>query len=271
MKTFVRPKYKVWSINMENSFNKYRYLWWSVSCLVGREFVRFFMEPSRVVGIVLQPLLFLTVFGVGFQQSFFWQVDKNVSYAAFFFPGILALTVLFGAIYSTLTLVEDKKLGFFRLALIAPGGVQGALLGKLLATVLMSFSQALLFLPLIFVLQLHVTLLGFAQILIALWFGSVCCGLLGLLFAWLSPSSSAFHALMSVILIPLWLLSGAMFPLSNSVLKMLALANPVSYLVDAIRASFFGVGSFGNNLALLFGFSVLLGILVFRVGARGLK
>lgn len=202
--------------------------------LTVREWRRLLMEPSRVVGILLQPLLFLAVFGFGFHTSF--QLgDSVIYYAEFFFPGILGLVVLFSSIYSTLTLVDDKKCGFFRLALVGPGGIIGAVLGKIVATFTLGFVQTCLFLPLALVLGITVSLSMLVEVLALLFLGSLVFAIIGVSFAWLSPSPSAFHALMSVILIPMWLLSGAMFPLDTKVLSTLALLNPMAYLVSGLR------------------------------------
>jgi ABC-2 type transport system permease protein len=238
----------------------------SLSTMIGREFKRFFSEPSRIVGMLVQPLLFLLVFGLGFHKSFSWSKINEASYAAFFYPGILALVVLFAAIYATLTLVDDKRCGFFLLSITAPGGVFGALLGKIIATTILAFLQALLFLPVMFFLSLSLSAQAFFCLLGFLFLGSLCLAILGVMLAWLSPSSSAFHALMSIILIPSWLLSGAMFPLEDIKLKVLARFNPMSYLVDALRELFFMHStSFTNAIFLLiygFVFSVLLCIAV---------
>lgn len=211
-----------------NTFN-------TIKLLVKREFYRLKAEPSRVVGMMLQPLLFLIVFGAGFHQSFFWAKSGDVAYSEFFFSGILALVLLFASIYSTLTLIDDKKCGLFRLVLVAPSGVFGAILGKVIATAILGFCQAAVFLALGTSIAFVLTWQTAFQAMVFLGLGSLMCSLLGVIFAWLSPSNAAFHALMSVVLIPMWLLSGAMFPLQGSWMEMLAVINPMSYLVEALR------------------------------------
>jgi len=211
-----------------------------IGLIVSREFSRVRREPSRIIGMLIQPLVFLVVFGMGFHKSFIISGQADLSYSTFFYPGILALVVLFASIYATLTLVDDKKCGFFRLVLVSPAGVAGALLGKVVATASLGLSQSLLFLPIMYFLSINI---GFYQtlILIALLsLGSLCFALVGVLFAWLSPTSSAFHALMSIILIPMWLLSGAMFPLDNILLKISSIVNPMAYLVQALRLCLLG-------------------------------
>lgn len=222
----------------------------TVRLLVSREWRRLLMEPSRVVGVLAQPLLFLAVFGAGFHDSF-RLADGNLSYVGFFFPGILGLVVLFSSIYATLTLVDDKRCGFFRLVLIGPGGVLGAVLGKIIATAALGLAQGLLFLPLICFLPVNRNLGSLAFALVFLGVGSLCFALIGVLFAWLSPSPSAFHALMSIILIPMWLLSGAMFPIVRGFFWWFSYLNPMAYLVSGLRVCLLGVG--GNAVFDLMG------------------
>ena len=218
--------------------------------LAWREWQRVFMEPSRLFGMLLQPLIFLIVFGVGFRSSFNYK-DGGVEYAHFFFPGVLGLVVLFASIYATLTLVDDKKCGLFRTVLCSPGGLHAAILGKILGTALLGFSQSLLFLPL---LCLWLESLSFSFLILSLGYlflGALCFSTLGVLFAWISPSSSAFHALMSIILIPMWLLSGAMFPIESSMFFWMAYINPMSHMVNGLR-SLFIASSYVHSLSILF-------------------
>lgn len=233
--------------------------------LVRREWLRLLMEPSRMLGVLLQPLVFLAVFGAGFNQTF--RMD-DTNYTAFFFPGILGLVVLFSSIYATLTLVEDKKCGFFKLVMVGPGGVLGALLGKVLATLSLGFSQSLLFLPIAYFLPINHDAKTFLLVIAFLFLGSLCFSLIGVLFAWICPSSSAFHALMSVILIPMWLLSGAMFPLPLGVLSWLSFFNPMSYLVLGLRSQFLEAKPLLGNLMFLGVFSVLFAMVLWFLSKR---
>lgn len=236
--------------------------------IVSREFFRVRREPSRIIGMLLQPLVFLIVFGMGFHKSFKLSEQADLSYSAFFYPGILALVVLFASIYATLTLVDDKKCGFFRLVLVSPSGVKGALMGKVLATALLGFSQSLLFLPLIYFLAIRLSFFQVLSLISLLFLGSLCFALLGVLFAWLSPTSSAFHALMSIILIPMWLLSGAMFPLDNFILKASSILNPMAYFVQALRFCLMNSGLWLFEALILVFFCVIFTFLLARAIKR---
>lgn len=227
--------------------------------MVRREFLRIKMEPSRIAGMLLQPLLFLLVFGLGFHRSFLLPDHRELSYAAFFYPGILGLVVLFSSIYATLTLVDDKKCGFFRLMTISPAGLFGAVVGKVCATTILGFSQSLLFLPLVWFLPIELHTISLGATLSLLFLGAFCCSLTGVFLAWLSPSPSAFHALMSVLLIPMWLLSGAMFPIKDTIFWWPSFVNPMSHLVDGLRGSMLGISSSLPHLVALVVCSIFIG------------
>jgi ABC-2 type transport system permease protein len=220
------------------------------------------------VGMLLQPLVFLCVFGLGFDSSFSLGTDRDLRYGAFFYPGILGLVVLFAAIYATLTLVDDKKCGFFRLIIISEAGLKGALIGKISATTLIAFSQSLLFLPLTFIVFPKLNLKQWLIVLLLLMLASLLCALMGVLFAWLSPSSSVFHALMSIILIPMWLLSGAMFPLDNMFLRTLSIINPMAYIIGALRECLIHNNFNIITMIIIIIFSLLLSILLAFVAQK---
>lgn len=231
-----------------------------------REWRRMMMEPSRVLGVMLQPLLFLFVFGVGFDGSFFLE-GRDVRYISFFYPGILGLVVLFASIYATLTLVEDKKCGFFRLILCGPGGVGFAVLGKVLATAILGFMQGLLFFLLLPFLSIKLSFWSVVASMVWLLLGALCFSVMGVLCAWISPSSSSFHALMSIVLIPMWLLSGAMFPVEKGAFYWLSFVNPMSYFVDGLRAILIDNSGQPNVLG-LFIFLALLSVTLMVVSRR---
>lgn len=222
--------------------------------LISREWLRLFKEPSRLLGMILQPLLFLLLFGAGFEQI-------KVNYLSYFYPGILALVVLFSSIYSTLSLVDDKNTGFFSYVALGPCGLRGAILGKLLATFSVAFLQSILFLVLIFFLDLEKSHINFLRLIFSLALGSLVFSTLGVLFALAVSSSSAFHALMSVILMPMWLLSGAMFPLLNSAFCFLLYINPMSFFVSILQQNIFGAK---ENQILLY-LALLFCLLIFQM------
>ncbi|MCA9064694.1 MAG: ABC transporter permease, partial [Planctomycetaceae bacterium] len=119
--------------------------------LAGRELIRFFRQRTRVIGAIGQPVIFWILFGAGLRNSFQspdWaqQLDHAVTYQEYFFPGIAALIVLFTAIFSTISIIEDRREGFLQGVLVAPVSRASIVAGKLLGGGTLAMIQAGLFL-----------------------------------------------------------------------------------------------------------------------------
>lgn len=214
--------------------------WNAILVLVRREWLKVFKEPSRAIGIIVQPLLFWWVIGSGFVPSFRSSEMMSINYQTFFFPGILALVLLFSSIFSMITLIDDKASGFMQAVLVSPCSRSSIVFGKILGALSIACVQVLLFLPLMPLARidpLEVTWLVFAAFVLL---GALCFTSLGFVMAWLSPSSSTFHALMSIVLIPMWILSGAMFPLEDTWMAPIAQMNPAAWLVQGFHYSLLG-------------------------------
>jgi len=210
-----------------------------VFALWQREVIRFFRQRSRVVGVVLTPLVFWLILGLGFGDSFrAVQGDMEVSYLEFFYPGVIVLILLFTSIFSNISLIEDRNEGFFQNVLIAPVTSHSIVAGKIFGGVTIALIQSLIFLvfaPLIgFNLNLFVGVLFAVSCIII----SVGLSSLGFIIAWKINSIQGFHAIMNVVLVPLWLLSGAVFPAEGSpiIIKWIIVLNPIGYGVDLIKS-----------------------------------
>lgn len=210
----------------------------TVLVLLQREFLRMLMQPSRVMGVVLQPLLFWFVIGSGFVPSFCVAENSALDYRFFFFPGILALVVLFSAIFSTITLIEDRSSGFLQAVLVAPGSRVSVVLGKILGVVAISCVQAFLFLAVAPFVGISLEQVEPFTLLLLIILGAISLAGIGFVFAWVTESSAAYHALMSIVLIPMWVLSGAMFPVNVGWIHTLVMFNPLGWLVAGFRAAF---------------------------------
>jgi daunorubicin resistance ABC transporter membrane protein len=240
-----------------------------VAALVGRDLRRFFRQPSRVVGSLAQPLILWAVLGAGLSGSFRPGVaGGDVGYLQYFYPGIVVLTMLFTAIFSTISVIDDRHHGFLQAVLAAPTSRTALVLGKTLGGVTIASLQAgalLLLAPLAgFSLgEMSWPLLAAVLVLAGVGFTA-----LGFAMAWWIDSTQGYHAVMSVALIPLWMLSGAMFPPSagSHVLGWLMAADPMTYAVSAARRGFHGgaapaglvtSGSAMTDLAVVAAFAVL--------------
>lgn len=209
----------------------------AISVLVQREWLKLIQEPSRAVGIVIQPLLFWWVIGSGFVPSFKAASMANVGYQTYFFPGVLALVLLFSSIFSMITLIDDRHSGFLQAVLISPASRLSVVLGKIGGAFSIATVQLVLFLPLLPLAQISYSEVNWPMFIAFAALGSLFFTSLGFVMAWISPSSSAFHALMSIFLIPMWILSGAMFPLENTWMSIFSVFNPAAWLVYGFQYS----------------------------------
>ena len=245
--------------------------------LMQRELVRFFRQRSRVLSAFLTPLVFWLLFGLGFGKSFHPPgTPEEVGPLEFFFPGTLLMIVLFTAIFATISVIEDRREGFLQSVLVAPVGRGGIVLGKMLGGTLLSLAQVL---PLLVVAPLAGLALGAAGFLVATaTLTIVAFGLtgLGFLIAWRLDSTQGFHAIMNLVLMPMWMLSGALFPASGAPgwLRAVMAVNPMTYALAALRrgleleapAPRFAAGTPGLAISLLV--SIIFAALTFALAVQ---
>jgi daunorubicin resistance ABC transporter membrane protein len=239
-----------------------------VGALVGRDLRRFFRQPSRVVGSLAQPLILWAVLGAGLSGSFRpGGGGAGVDYLQYFYPGIVVLTMLFTAIFSTISVIEDRHHGFLQAVLAAPASRTALVLGKTLGGVAIASLQAGALLLLAPLAGFSLGAMNWPLLLAVLILAGVGFTALGFAMAWWIDSTQGYHAVMSVALIPLWMLSGAMFPPSTSsrVMSGLMAADPMTYAVSAVRRGFHGAmlpgglvpaGSAATELAVVTAFAV---------------
>jgi ABC-2 type transport system permease protein len=213
-----------------------------------REIVRFYRQPSRIVGALGSPLLFWVLLGSGLGRSFRAEGAPQGGYLEYFYPGTLALIVLFTAIFSTISIIEDRQEGFLQGVLVAPVPRAAIVLGKVLGSATLALMQTVLFLSLA---PLTYDGLGIATIGRLLGIASlIAFGLsgLGFLMAWRLNSTQGFHAIMNLFLVPMWMLSGALFPASGATgwIQWLMWINPLTYGVSAIRSTIYGHVAIGD-------------------------
>lgn len=244
-----------------------------MATLWSRELTRFFRQPTRILGLIAAPLLFWLFLGSGLGDSF-KPASENANYLQYFFPGTVLMVVLFSAVFSNMSVIEDRREGFLQSVLVAPvsrtalvtglvlGGATEAFLPGLFVLLLAPVAgfrfapdQALLAAGVLFLISFSLTALGFA-------------------IAWWVDSTQGFHAILNLVLIPMWLLSGALFPASgaSSWVQWVMWVNPLTYEVAALRRSLYrpggiipmDVASLGSSLAVsvLFCLAVMAAALV---------
>src|SRR3954469_16721280 len=217
----------------------------AVPVLIGRDLRRFFRQPSRVVGSLAQPLILWAVLGAGLGGSFRPGAGGGpgeLSYLQYIYPGIVVLTMLFTAIFSTISVIDDRHHGFLQAVLAAPTSRTSLVLGKTLGGVAIASLQAGALLLLAPLAGFSLGAMNWPLLLAVLALGAIGFTALGFAMAWWIDSTQGYHAVMSVALIPLWMLSGAMFPPSGTsrVLAGLMAADPMTYVVSAARRGFHG-------------------------------
>src|SRR5579875_1381952 len=193
-------------------------LWW-------REMKRFWRQPSRVVGAVLQPIVFWLLLGMGLNGSFRPPgAFPTMTYMEYFYPGVVLLVLLFTAIFSTISTIEDRRQGFLQGVLVAPISPLVIVLGQCLGSTTLALLEGAVFLLLAVMAIIGMGLSG-----------------LGLTIAWRMESTQGFHAIMNLILIPSWLLSGAFFPVAGvpSWFRWIMQGNPLTYDMGLLRSALY--------------------------------
>ncbi len=244
-------------------------LWW-------REIVRFYRQRSRVVGVIASPLLFWLVIGSGFGTSFrSGNAPGQQHYLDYFYPGALIMIVLFTSIFAMMSLIEDRKEGFLLSVMVAPVPRAAIVLGKVLGGTTLSAIQGLIFLAFAPFVGVHLGFIDFLLVVFVVFLVSFALTSLGFAIAWPMDSTQAFHAIINLFLIPLWLLSGALFPLSGASgwLRLLMRLNPLTYGVEALRNLLYPesptVLPLPSSIAALALFAIFIfGLCFFRVNRR---
>ncbi len=233
--------------------------WRPVKAVVGREMQKLFRQRARLLSAMVRPMIWLLVIGSGVGSML--QGQQQTDYLTFLVPGILAMTLLFAALLSALTLVYDKEFGVMRMMMIAPIAHYWIVLSKLIAATLTAMVQAALLL-LILVLMGLISMKIALSLLPAALLTAICCAAIGGLIAVWSKSIDNFAVIMNFFIFPLFFLSGALYPVSQlpSFLHTVVLVNPFSYGVDLLKHAVPGVStdfSVWTDIAVLVFFSVI--------------
>ena len=211
-----------------------------------RQVKKYFRTPSRIIGSLGQPLLFLLVFGFGF-GSIFKQAGQG-DYIQFLAPGIIMMSVLFTAVFSGIDLIWDRQFGFLKETMVAPVPRWQIMLGKTLGGATVASFQGVI----VFILSL---IIGFkAQDLFMLPVAALFVFLVALLFTSLGIAIASmledmqgFQLIMNFLVMPPFFFSGALFPLDGlpKALRLATELNPLTYGVDGLRGALTHSSAFG--------------------------
>ena len=214
-----------------------------------REVKRFKRNKSRLIGSMAMPALFLVIFGSGFGGFFRYRSD--VSYLDFIGPGIIGMSLLFAAMFGGMNVLWDKQFGFLKEILVAPVSRIAIMTGKTLGTVTTSMLKGLVFLAGLAAWGLvRCDPVSIALALVFMFLISAAFVSLGIAFASVMTDPHAFPLIMNFIIMPIFFLSGALFPLEGlpGWLNALTHVNPLTYGVDGLRFALGGHNQFSPLL-----------------------
>jgi ABC-2 type transport system permease protein len=220
-----------------------------------REMKWFLRGKTRIIQSVVQPFLWLAIIGIGMSSAF--KLPGGQSYLQFMAPGIIGMTLIFSSIMSGVSALWDKQFGFLKEILVAPVARTHIMLGKALGGVTTSLLQGLLLLIAAALVGVWPpTILALAQVMVFMIFISLAFVSLGLAFASKMTDPVAFPLVANFLVMPLFFLSGALFPLATAPdwMKAIAYVNPLRYGVDGLRGAIIGL----SDLPLWVDFGVLL-------------
>lgn len=211
-----------------------------------RQLKRYFRSKSRIVGSLGQPLLLLLALGFGFGPIF--QKAGGGNYIQFLTPGIISMGILFTAIFSGIEIIWDRQFGFLKETLVAPVSRLKIMVGRTLGGGTVAMIQGLIILAISFIIgfrpaDLHLLLPAVVfMALIAIFFTA-----LGTAIASVLQDMQGFQLIMNFLLMPLFFLSGALFPLQGlpKAIVVVASVNPLSYGVDGLRGTLVNGAHFG--------------------------
>ncbi len=233
---------KASSVTGESMIHKQSLYILSAWTLARREVVRFLRQRNRIAGALGTPIVFWLLMGSGLEGSFRSPtLPGNVSYLQYAFPGTLALILLFTSIFTNISVIEDRQTGFLQSVLVSPAQRSAVALGKILGSSVLASAQGVLFLslgPLAGIAVAPEVILPAVGWIFLLAFTL---SALGFWVAWKMESTQGFHAIMNLLLMPMWLLSGAVFPAAGASpwIQHVIAINPLTYGVAGLRHTLF--------------------------------
>jgi ABC-2 type transport system permease protein len=226
-----------------------------------RDILRYWRDRWRLVASLAQPLLFLVVFGSGLSSSLgggLFGGGRGLSYTQFMFPGIIGMSILFTAIFGAMSIVWDREFGFLKEVLVAPIDRWAVAIGKALGSTTQAMVQGLIILVLAPFVGVHLSVLTVLEIIplaAVLAFGL---SSLGVAIASMMRSLQGFQVVMNFLMMPMFFLSGALFPLTNlpGWMTVLTRLNPASYGIDPLRRVVLSDSGLSNALVDRIGLTV---------------
>jgi ABC-2 type transport system permease protein len=202
-----------------------------------REFITFMREKFRIIAMIGQPLLYLLVLGKGITAGMRLTGASEVDYISFMYPGIIGMSILFTSMFSAISIIWDREFGFLKEVLVAPVPRWGVALGKSLGGATIAMIQAAILIGMAPLAGISLSILVVLEMLVLAFLISFAITSFFVMVASRMQSMQSFQVVMNFIVMPLYFLSGAMFPMSTAPvwMKTLMTLNPLTYGVDAFR------------------------------------
>ena len=202
-----------------------------------REFKTFSREKFRVIGMIGQPLLYLAILGKGISSGMRLNSTGSIDYVKYMYPGVIGMSLLFTSIFSALSIIWDREFGFLKEVLVAPVPRWAVSIGKTLGGATVAMVQAIIMVVMAPLVGISLSVLLVVKLLMLAFLMSVAITSLGIVIASRMESMQSFQMVMNFMVMPLYFLSGAMFPMTTAppVMKAFMMADPLTYGVDAIR------------------------------------
>jgi len=230
-----------------------------------REMKRFVRAKSRIVASIVQPLFFLIILGAGFRVATFADVEGD--YIHFLAPGIITMAIMFSSMFTGVSVLWDKQFGFLQEVLVAPISRFSIIFGRTLGGATTALFQGFIILFISLALGVNIPSIGgFILTVIIMVLVSFTAVGFGLIIASKMSDFHGFQVIMNLLVMPLFFLSSAFFPIGESLpiwLKSIAYFNPLFYMVDGIRGSLTGTN---NIFPPIIDLLIVLFICVFMMG-----
>ncbi len=233
-----------------------------------RDIIRYRRDKYRLISSLAQPALFLFVFGNGLARGLAIDIQRtgggSESYVSFIFPGIIGMTLLFTSVFTAVSIVWDREFGFLKEVMVAPISRWSIAVGKALGGSTVALIQGVIVLLLAPFLGLQLSFLTLFALIPLMYLISISLTSMGIVIAVKMETMEGFQMVLNFLVMPIFVLSGAMFPLSNlpGWLHFLTRINPLSYGVDALRGLMLGPSvaefSLGFDVAILSVFAVIM-------------
>lgn len=205
-----------------------------------RDLMRFFTQPARLLGALLQPLILWFILGSGLTPTF-GLPGIEIAYLEYFFPGVVMMVLVFSSIFSTISIIEDRSQGFIQMVLAGPGSRSALVIGKCLGSTSVALVQVAMFVLLAPAAGISFGDIAWPLLLSTMMLMSLGLTAFGFFVAWLVNNSNGYHAVQMTLLMPLWVLSGAMFPphADGSVFGYFMRFNPIAHGMTGLRHAFY--------------------------------